>query len=38
MTSSIDHLARLIAFPTVSRDFNLDLIGYCEGVLEAAGL
>jgi acetylornithine deacetylase len=37
MTSAIDHLARLIAFPTVSRESNLDLIGYCEGVLAPLG-
>lgn len=35
---SIEILERLIAFPTVSRDSNLDLIGYVAGLLEAHGI
>ncbi|MDX8441354.1 acetylornithine deacetylase [Mesorhizobium australafricanum] len=35
---SIDILARLIAFPTVSRDSNLDLIGYAADLLGASGV
>jgi acetylornithine deacetylase len=37
LPSSIDYLHRLVAFPTVSRDSNLDLIAYARGELEAAG-
>lgn len=35
---SIDILERLIAFPTVSRDSNLDLIGYAADLLAATGI
>jgi acetylornithine deacetylase len=35
---SIDILARLLAFPTVSRDPNLELIGYARALLEARGV
>lgn len=35
---SIGILERLIAFPTVSRDFNLDLIGYAADLLGASGI
>ncbi|RUX09802.1 acetylornithine deacetylase [Mesorhizobium sp. M8A.F.Ca.ET.059.01.1.1] len=35
---SIRILERLIAFPTVSRDSNLDLIGYVTDLLEASGV
>ncbi|TGQ16825.1 MULTISPECIES: acetylornithine deacetylase [unclassified Mesorhizobium] len=35
---SIRILERLIAFPTVSRDSNLDLIGYAANLLEANGI
>lgn len=35
---SIGILERLIAFPTVSRDSNLDLIGYASELLEANGV
>ena len=31
------HLARLIGFPTVSSDPNLDMIAHLAGVLESAG-
>lgn len=31
--TSIAHLEKLIAFPTISRDSNLDLIAYVQGVL-----
>ena len=37
LPSSIDYLHRLVAFPTVSRDSNLDLIAYARSELEAAG-
>lgn len=36
--ASIEILEKLIAFPTVSRDSNLDLIGYVAGLLEAHGI
>jgi len=36
-TASIDILGDLIAFPTVSRDSNLALIGYCATRLEEIG-
>ena len=36
--NSIEILERLIAFPTVSRDSNLDLIGYVAGLLEGQGI
>ena len=36
--NSIEILERLIAFPTVSRDSNLDVIGYVAGLLEAHGI
>lgn len=35
--SSIDYLARLVAFPTVSRDSNLDLIGFVRQEIEGMG-
>ncbi|MER9304900.1 acetylornithine deacetylase [Mesorhizobium sp. M0293] len=35
---SIQILERLIAFPTVSRDSNLDLIGYVADLLDAHGI
>jgi acetylornithine deacetylase len=35
---SIQILEKLIAFPTVSRDSNLDLIAYAAGLLEANGI
>jgi acetylornithine deacetylase len=38
MTDPIEILDRLIAFPTVSRDGNIDLIGYVSGLLSAAGI
>jgi acetylornithine deacetylase len=38
LTSSRAHLERLIAFPTVSRDSNLDLIVYVEDVLSRLGI
>lgn len=34
---NLDILKRLIAFPTVSRDGNLDLIAYAETILQQAG-
>ncbi len=37
MSRTIDYLDRLIAFPTVSRDSNLDLIAYVRGELEPLG-
>lgn len=37
MSASLQHLERLVAFPTVSRDSNLDLIAYCEAVLAPLG-
>ena len=33
MTRSLAHLEKLIAFPSVSRDSNLDLIAYVQDVL-----
>ncbi|MFO1088273.1 MAG: acetylornithine deacetylase [Hyphomicrobiales bacterium] len=38
MTSATEHLARLVAFPTVSRDSNLDLIGYVEAALDGLAI
>jgi acetylornithine deacetylase len=38
MTSSLQHLERLIAFPSVSRDSNLDLIAYVRDVLAGLGI
>lgn len=38
MTTTLQHLERLIAFPTVSRDSNLELIAYVRGVLEGLGI
>jgi acetylornithine deacetylase len=38
MTSSLDYLERLVAFPTVSRDSNLDLIAYVADELKALGI
>ncbi len=36
--TSIDHLEKLIAFPTISRDSNLDLIAYVQAVLNGLGI
>ncbi len=38
MPSSLDYLRDLIAFPTISRDSNLDLIAYVETVLAGFGI
>ena len=38
MTSSLAHLEKLIAFPSVSRDSNLDLIAYVKDVLSGLGI
>jgi acetylornithine deacetylase len=38
MTTSVEHLDRLIAFPSVSRDSNLDLISYIEDALSKLGI
>ncbi len=38
MSKSISYLEKLIAFPTVSRDSNLDLIAYVQGVLKNLGV
>ena len=38
MTSSLTHLEKLIAFPSVSRDSNLDLIAYVKDVLSGLGI
>ena len=38
MTSSLAHLEKLIAFPSVSRDSNLDLISYVKDVLSGLGI
>jgi acetylornithine deacetylase len=38
MTKSIAYLEKLIAFPTVSRDGNLDLIAYVQNVLMGFGV
>ena len=38
MKTSIEHLERLIAFPSVSRDSNLDLIAYVRGFLAELGV
>jgi acetylornithine deacetylase len=38
MTTSIAYLEKLIAFPTVSRDSNLELIAYVQGVLKNLGV
>lgn len=38
MTTSVQHLERLIAFPTVSRDSNLDLIAYVQEYLARLGV
>jgi acetylornithine deacetylase len=38
MTSSLTYLERLVAFPTVSRDSNLDLIAYIAAELKAHGI
>lgn len=37
-TDSIHILEKLIAFPTVSRQSNLDLVGYVAGLLDAHGI
>ena len=38
MTSSLQHLEKLIAFPSVSRDSNLDLIAYVRDFLGGLGI
>lgn len=38
MNNSIFYLEKLIAFPTVSRDSNLGLIAYVQGVLDGFGI
>ncbi len=38
MSKSISYLEKLIAFPTVSRDSNLDLIAYVQGVFKNLGV
>ncbi len=38
MRSSLDILEDLVAFPTVSRDSNLDLIGYVQDLLSSIGI
>lgn len=38
MTTSLEHLEKLIAFPTVSRDGNLDLIDYVRRFLSGFGV
>lgn len=38
MPTSIEYLERLVAFPTVSRDSNLDLIGFIRAELAAQGI
>jgi len=38
MTSSLQHLEKLIAFPSVSRDSNLDLIAYVRDFLNGFGI
>lgn len=38
MTSAIDHLGRLVGFATVSRDSNLELIGYVRAHLAGLGI
>ncbi len=38
MTTSIEYLAKLIAFPTVSCESNLDLISYIQDVLKKLGI
>jgi acetylornithine deacetylase len=38
MTSSLDHLERLISFPSVSRDSNLDLIAYVKDYFAGLGI
>ena len=37
-TDSIHILEKLIAFPTVSRQSNLDLVSYVAGLLDAHGI
>lgn len=38
MTNSLAHLEKLIAFPSISRDSNLDLIAYVQDVLARLGI
>ena len=38
MKTSLEHLEKLIAFPSVSRDSNLDLIAYVRGFLSGLGI
>jgi acetylornithine deacetylase len=38
MSATVAHLERLAAFPTISRDSNLDLIAYVEDVLSRHGV
>jgi len=36
-SASIHYLEKLVGFPTISRDSNLDLIGFVRAELESAG-
>ena len=38
MKTSLEHLEKLIAFPSVSRDSNLDLIAYVQEFLKGFGV
>ena len=38
MAATLQHLERLIAFPSISRDSNLDLIAYVRDVLADLGI
>jgi len=38
MTRTLQHLEKLIGFPTISRDSNLDLIAYVQEVLRGLGI
>ena len=38
MKTSLEHLEKLIAFPSVSRDSNLDLIAYVQDFLKGLGI
>jgi acetylornithine deacetylase len=38
MKTSLEHLERLIAFPSVSRDSNLDLVAYVQDFLRGFGI
>ena len=37
ITRTLEILDKLVAFPTVSRDSNLDLIGWVQDLLQTAG-